>query len=60
MITEYFWKQQDDIPADMGYPLFGTAHIFSVALTLFMVLVFLFIIRRLKESVQKKVLRSIP
>ena len=26
----YFWKQQDDIPEGMGYPLFGVAHIISV------------------------------
>ena len=31
---EYFWRQQDDIPQGMGYPLFGIAHILSVAVTL--------------------------
>ena len=60
MITEYFWRQQDDIPKGMGYPLFGTAHILSVSVTIFLVLVFLFLIRRSKDSFQRKVLRSIP
>ncbi|MCR5157162.1 MAG: YwaF family protein [Butyrivibrio sp.] len=36
---EYFWKQQDDIPAGMGYPLFGVAHLLSVAITLFFVVI---------------------
>lgn len=36
-MLEYFWKQQDDIPAGMGYPLFGIAHLLSVAITLFFV-----------------------
>ncbi len=30
----YFWKQQDDIPEGMGYPLFGVAHLSSVAITI--------------------------
>ena len=60
MITEYFFKQQDDIPAGMGYPLFGTAHILSVVITLVLVLFFLFYIKKFKDKTQKTVLRSIP
>jgi hypothetical protein len=26
---DYFWKQHDDIPEGMGYPLFGVAHLIS-------------------------------
>ena len=37
-MLEYFWRQQDDIPAGMGYPLFGVAHLISVAVTLGLVI----------------------
>ncbi|WP_155839565.1 YwaF family protein [Butyrivibrio proteoclasticus] len=37
MMLDYFWKQQDDIPAGMGYPLFGMTHLISVAVTLVLV-----------------------
>ena len=36
---EYFWRQQDDIPAGMGYPLFGAAHLLSVGITLALVII---------------------
>lgn len=36
---EYFWKQQDDIPPGMGYPLFGEIHILSSGITILIVLI---------------------
>ncbi len=57
---EYFWKQQDDIPSGMGYPLFGTTHLVSVTLTLICVLIAALVVSRKGESVQKKVLKFIP
>ncbi len=57
---EYFWKQQDDIPSGMGYPLFGTTHLVSVALTMACVLVAALVVSRKSETVQKKVLKFIP
>lgn len=57
---EYFWKQQDDIPAGMGYPLFGTAHLVSVAVTLLLVVIAIRMIDREDGAAQKKVLKVIP
>ena len=45
---EYFWKQQDDIPAGMGYPLFGASHLISVAITLGLVILAAVLIRRME------------
>lgn len=57
---EYFWKQQNDIPAGMGYPLFGAAHFLSVAITLALVLTAVVIIEQKSSAVRKKVLKIIP
>ena len=57
---EYFWKQQDDIPAGMGYPLFGVAHILSVGITLFLAWVILLFIIRLEDRKQRGILKTIP
>ena len=59
-MTEYFWKQQDDIPAEMGYPLFGTAHLLSVAITLLAVGVAIAGFRRLDEAKRRRCLKLIP
>ncbi len=60
MEMEYFWKQQDDIPAGMGYPLFGLAHLLSVAVTLFVVVFILSAVIRLEEQKQKRFLKTLP
>ena len=56
----YFWKQQDDIPEGMGYPLFGVAHILSVLNTLFLVGTFCVWFLRIDEKKQDKILKCIP
>lgn len=60
MEMEYFWKQQDDIPAGMGYPLFGLAHLLSVAVTLLAVVFILSAVIRLEEQKQKRFLKTLP
>ena len=57
---EYFWMQQDDIPPEMGYPLFGAAHLISVAVTLSLVAIALFTLRKKSGRVQRRVLKAIP
>ncbi len=57
---EYFWKQQDDIPSGLGYPLFGTVHIISVVVTLLIAGVLIFCICRMKSDRQRRVLKGIP
>lgn len=59
-MLEYFWKQQDDIPAGMGYPLFGTAHLLSVGITLFLTWVLVLLISRLEEGRQRVILKTLP
>ena len=58
--VEYFWKQQDDIPKGMGYPLFGTAHLISVAVTLFCVVIICICFIRWEREKQNHFLKSIP
>ncbi len=57
---EYFWKQQDDIPAGMGYPLFGKTHLISVAVTLLAVLILVLLLASAKEKAQKRFLKFLP
>ena len=57
---QYFWKEQDDIPAGMGYPLFGVIHILSVVITLLFVLCGLKAFLQLGFRNRKKVLKAIP
>ncbi len=57
---EYFWKQQDDIPAGLGYPLFGSVHILSVLVTLLIVCGLVFLICRLNPAKRERVLKGIP
>ena len=57
---DYFWKQQDDIPQGMGYPLFGKAHLFSVAITLVLMIVLLSAITRFEDSKRRKIQKIIP
>ncbi len=57
---EYFWKEQDDVPAGMGYPLFGIVHIMSTGITLLMVLCGIKAFLRLETGGRKKVLKAIP
>ena len=57
---EYFWKQQDDIPAGMGYPLFGAAHLLSVVITLILVVFLVFAIIKMEEQKQKRLLKAFP
>ncbi len=57
---DYFWKQQDDIPAGMGYPLFGMAHLLCVAITVLAVVIMVMVFRGLDEKGQKKFLKGFP
>ena len=57
---EYFWMQQDDIPPEMGYPLFGAAHLISVAVTLSLVAIALIVLRKKSGRVQRVALKAIP
>ena len=57
---EFFWKQQDDIPAGMGYPLFGPAHLASVAITLAVVALLTVGFLRLSRKTQDKCLKALP
>ena len=59
-IFEYFWKQQDDIPTGMGYPLFGAAHLLSVAVTLLLMIFLIFFILRLQNNKQRQFLKKLP
>ena len=56
----YFWKQQDDIPAGMGYPLFGTAHILSLIVILLAVELFIMCYSRTGDQKKKVILKVIP
>ncbi len=57
---EYFWKQQDDIPEGMGYPLFGTAHLISIFVTLLIVVVLTKRIKKLDDRKQRRFLKILP
>lgn len=57
---EYFWKQQEDIPAEMGYPLFGRAHLLCVLVTLLTVFVIIILLRRSSEDGQRRFLKLLP
>ena len=57
---EYFWKQQFDIPDGMGYPLFGVAHLLSVAITLAIVIFKAYSFTRVQEKTKQLILKSIP
>ncbi len=57
---EYFWKQQNDIPQGMGYPLFGKEHILSTAITLLIVVIFICIFRKQSNKTQSRILKFIP
>ncbi len=57
---EYFWKQQNDIPSEMGYPLFGAAHLLSVGVTLLLVIAAMIVIRKKSLRTQRRVMKIIP
>ena len=57
---EYFWKQQYDIPQGMGYPLFGSAHLLSVGITLMLVAVAMAFLRKKSLRTQRRVMRVVP
>ena len=60
MDWKYFWKQQDDIPAGMGYQLFGSAHLISVAVTICIVIAGVMLICKRNMLFKKRVVRIIP
>lgn len=60
MKPEYFWKQQDDLPQGLGYPLFGPTHVISVIITLLLVFLAARSFTRLKDERQKNWLKAIP
>ena len=57
---EYFWKQQDDIPRGMGYPLFGKEHILSTAITLIIVVLFICFFTGRNKKTKERILKAIP
>ena len=57
---EYFWKQQDDIPTGMGYPLFGKTHIISTCVTLILVAFFVFVIQKQSKKARGMIMKLIP
>ena len=57
---EYFWRQQDDIPQGMGYPLFGAAHLLSVAITLALTIFLLVAICRCEDKRRRQIQKKIP
>lgn len=60
LYMEYFWKQQDDIPYGMGYPLFGKVHLLSISTTFMLIILLLVIITRWDKHTQRKVQKAIP
>lgn len=57
---QYFFAQQDDIPAGMGYPLFGPTHLISLALTLAFVVISILLIKRKNDATQRTILKWFP
>jgi len=57
---DYFWKQQDDIPSGLGYPVFGSVHILSVGVTLLITGVLVYLICHMNFNRQKRILKGIP
>ena len=60
LIATYFWKQQDDIPAGMGYELFGPVHLLCVAVTVLAVIALILSARKAKEKSQRRFLKALP
>ena len=57
---DYFWKQQDDIPYGLGYPLFGREHILSTSVTLGIVVLMALCFLKMDRRKQKIILKGIP
>lgn len=57
---EYFWKQQEDIPAGMGYPLFGEIHIFSSVITILIVLILINHLLKVGSRKRMFIIKLIP
>ena len=57
---DYFWKQQDDIPYGLGYPLFGREHILSTSVTLGIVVLMALCILKTDKKKQGIILKVIP
>ncbi|WP_248403469.1 YwaF family protein [Butyrivibrio fibrisolvens] len=57
---EYFWRQQDDIPSGMGYPLFGEIHIFSSVITILIVLILINHLLKVGSRKRMFIIKLIP
>ena len=57
---DYFWKQQDDIPYGLGYPLFGKEHIISTSVTLVMVVLIVLCMWKTGKKKREMILKAIP
>ena len=57
---QYFWKEQDDIPSGMGYPLFSSTHLLSTGIVLLLVILGLWMFSRLAKEQKLRILRMIP
>ena len=60
LFATFFWKQQDDIPAGMGYDLFGPAHLLCVSVTVLAVVTIILSVRRAQEKTQRRFLKFVP
>ena len=57
---EYFWRQQDDIPSGMGYPLFGKIHILSSVITILIVLILINHLLKVGSRKRMFIIKLIP
>lgn len=57
---DYFWKQQYDIPNEMGYPLFGPVHIAALSVTFLVIAVLLYALHHASVSLKDRVVTRVP
>ncbi|MCH4192964.1 MAG: YwaF family protein [Butyrivibrio sp.] len=60
MNHDYFWKQQYDLPAGAGYPLWGKTHFISIFVVAVCICLILYLIRHMSEAHQQLSIRVIP
>lgn len=60
MQMDYFWKQQDDLPAGIGYGLFSIEHIISIVVVLALVVLAAILINHSSEDKKERINKTIP
>lgn len=60
MQMEYFWKQQDDLPAGTGYGLFSKPHIISTFVVLVLVATLVILISHIGNDKKERINKTIP